>query len=566
MKRQRVSTILLSLALVSALAACSGNNGNKADHQASGSASASAGSAGSAGSATASGEEAAPADPLGKYDPPIEVSAVRPISEGTKFGEGESIDDNVWSRAYADQLGIKINYLWTTPAAQYDQKLNIAIASNDLPDIMSVNAAQLKRLVDDGQVMDLSAVYDQYGSELTKKLLGEDGGNALKSGTFDGKLYGFPKMSSGLGQADVLWVRTDWLTKLGLSEPKTMDDVQKIAEAFVKQDPDGNGKPDTYGLGATKDIFGFFGALEGFFNGYHAYPNIWVKTDDGKLAYGSVQPETKAALQKLQEMYKGGLIDKEFGTKDATKVKDAANAGKLGLFYGYFWNAGWLLDGKKTDAAMDWKPISLPSVDAEPAQAQVPFAISTYYVVKKDAKHPEAAVKLLNFDLEKLWGKSAEPEVYNADKSGNAVFEYALLYGEAPRKNLDAYLNVVKALEANDPAALNAEEKSYYDKIVSYRGGDVNFWDSEKMYGPEGSLAVIEGYAKDGAHTDDAFYGAPTQGMTDNNATLGKLQLEAFTRIMMGGSIDEFDQFVSQWNSLGGKAITDEVNAWQASQ
>ncbi|MDG0791005.1 hypothetical protein OMP38_09095 [Cohnella ginsengisoli] len=146
------------------------------------------------------------------------------------------------------------------------------------------------------------------------------------------------------------------------------------------------------------------------------------------------------------------------------------------------------------------------------------------------------------------------------------MFEYALLYGEAPRKNLDAHLNVVKALSANDPAALNAEEKSYYDKIVSYRGGDVNFWDSEKMYGPEGSLAVIEGYAKDGAHLDDAFYGAPTQGMTDNNATLGKLQLEAFTRIMMGGSVDEFDQFVSQWNSLGGKAITDEVNAWQASQ
>lgn len=563
MKRQRVGTILLSLALVSALAACSGNNGNNAENQASGSASA---SAGSTGSATASGEAETPADPLGKYDPPIEVSAVRAISEGTKFGEGESIDNNVWSRAYADQLGIKINYMWTTPAAQYDQKLNIAIASNDLPDIMSVNAAQLKRLVDDGQVMDLSAVYDKYGSELTKKLLAEDGGNALKSGTFDGKLYGIPKMSSGLGQADVLWVRTDWLKKLGLSEPKTMDDVQKIAEAFVKQDPDGNGKPDTYGLGATKDIFGFFGALEGFFNGYHAYPNIWVKTGDGKLAYGSVQPETKAALQKLQDMYKGGLIDKEFGTKDATKVKDAANAGKLGLFYGYFWNAGWLLDGKKADAAMDWKPIALPSVDAEPAKAQVPFAIGTYYVVKKDAKHPEAAVKLLNFDLEKLWGKTAEPEVYNADKSGNAVFEYALLYGEAPRKNLDAHLNVVKALSANDPAALNAEEKSYYDKIVSYRGGDVNFWDSEKMYGPEGSLAVIEGYAKDGAHLDDAFYGAPTQGMTDNNATLGKLQLEAFTRIVMGGSIDAFDQFVGQWNSLGGKAITDEVNAWQASQ
>ncbi|MBO7744581.1 extracellular solute-binding protein [Paenibacillus sp. MWE-103] len=572
MKRTSISATLLALALVLPLAACSGNDGDNGsggdggNSGGNGNAPAAANAGGNAAAPGAGGNAAAAADPLGKYETPIEVSAVRPISEGTKFNEGESIDDNVWSRAYADQLGIKVKYLWTTPAAQYDQKLNIAIASNDLPDIMPVNAAQLKRMVDDGQVADLSAAYDRYGSELTKRLLAEDGGNALKSGTFDGKLYGLPKMASGLGQADVLWLRTDWLRKLGLTEPKTMDDVRKIAEAFVKQDPDGNGKPDTYGLGVNKDIFGFFAALEGFFNGYHAYPNLWIADGSGKLAYGSVQPQVKAALQKLQEMYKSGLIDKEFGTKDAAKVKDAANAGKLGLFYGYFWNAGWLLDGKKADPAMEWKPIPLPSVDAQPAQAQVPFAISTYYVVKKDAEHPEAAIKLLNFDLEKLWGKTAEPEVYNADKNGNAVFEFALLYGEAPSKNVDAHLDVVKALDANDPAALNAEEKSYYDKIVAYRGGDDNFWDSEKMYGPEGSLAVIEGYSKDGAHLDDAFYGAPTQGMTDNNATLSKLQLEAFTRIIMGGSVDEFDRFAGQWSDLGGKTITDEVNAWQASR
>ncbi|WP_167746993.1 extracellular solute-binding protein [Cohnella luojiensis] len=558
MKAQKGIALLLSSVLVMTLAACSGGNEeNNASSTASGSAPAS-------GSPSASAS--APADPLGAYSPPIEVTAVRSITEGMKFNEGEAIDNNVWSRAYESELGIKVKYDWTTPAAQYDQKLNISIASNDLPDITPVNAAQLKRLVEDDQLEDLTSLYEQYGSELTKKIMGEDGGNAIKSATFDGKLYALPNMSSGIGQTHVLWVRTDWLEKLGLPEPKTMDDVVNTAKSFVTGDPDGNGKPDTYGLGINKDIFGFYAAMDGFFNGYHAYPNTWVKDASGKLVNGSVLPETKTALQKLQEMYKDGLLDKEFGTKDASKVSESANAGKLGMYYGYFWNVGWQQDGKNADPKMEWKPLPLPTADAEPAKAQVPFAISTYYVVKKGAENPEAAIKLLNFDLEKLWGATAQPDVYNVDKNGVATFSFALLYGEAPRKNLDAHLNVVKALESNDPSPLNAEEKLYYDNIVAYRGGDVKMWGNERMYGPEGSLSVLQGYSSNGNLVDDAYFGAPTQGMTDNKATLQKLQLETFTRIIMNGSIDEFDKFVTQWSDLGGQTITDEVNEWQATQ
>ncbi len=556
--KQGISAITASALLLSLLSACSGDNGGSPSGESS--------PAASSPNASASASASVPADPLGKYESPIRVSAVRAISEGMKFNEGESIDNNVWSRAYESELGIAVDYLWTAPAAQYDQKLNIAIATDDLPDIMPVNASQLKRLVQDGQVEDLTAVYEQYGSDFTKKIMNEDGGNALKSATFDGKLYALPSMSSGLGQTHVLWVRTDWLEKLGLPEPKTIDDVVATAEAFVARDPDGNSKADTYGLGINKDIFGFYAGMEGFFNGFHAYPNIWVKDEAGKLAYGSVRPETKAALAKLQEMYKNGWLDKEFGTKDASKVNESATSGKLGLFYGFFWNVGWLQDAKNANPDMQWKALPLPSADDQPAKAQVPFAISKYYVVKKGAKNPEAAVKLLNFGLEKLWGASAQPDVYNVDGNGLALFDYALLYGEAPRKNLDAHLHVVQALDANDPSKLNAEEKGYYDNIVAYRGGDNSLWGNERMYGEEGSLAAINGYETSGFLMDDAYFGAPTQGMTDNNATLQKLQLQAFTRIIMGGSIDEFDDFAAQWNDLGGGTITGEVNEWRASR
>jgi putative aldouronate transport system substrate-binding protein len=507
-----------------------------------------------------------PAGPLDKYDPPIEVTAVRPISEGTTFKEGEDIANNNWSRAYEEQLGIKVKYDWTVAQSQYAQKLNISIASDDLPDIFQVTAAQLKKLVEDGQLADLTELYEKYASPFAKQTLSEDGGNALLSTKFDGRMMALPKMGSGIGQSHVLWVRTDWLNKLNLPEPRTMDDFFKISEAFTTGDPDGNGAADTSGFGINRDLWGFFAAAEGYFNGYHAYPNTWIKNDSGELVYGSIQPEMKQALQKLQDLFKSGQINQEFGTRDATKVSEDANAGKVGMLYGYFWNSGWLQNGKLQDPEAEWTPYALPSVDQEAAKAQVPFAINTYYVVKKDAKHPEAAIKLLNLMLEKGYGETAEPSVYNVDAEGHTIFEYALLYGEAPLKNLNAHERVVAAFAGGDTSKLNEEEKGYYDGVVAAKNGDNNFWGVSKMYGPGGSLGVLSGYEKDGRIMDNQFFGAPTPAMGDKESTLQKMQLETFTGIIMGEPIEKFDQFVSDWKKLGGDQMTGEVNEWFKAQ
>lgn len=366
----------------------------------------------------------------------------RYLQDGIEFKEGESLENNVWSHAYEDQLGITLQYAWTTPLAQYAQKLNVSIASDDLPDLMWVDAAQLKRMVEDDMLADLTDVYANYAAEFTNKVLTDDGGSAMEAATFGGKLYGLPHIQSGYGSTEVLWVRADWLEKLGLDTPKTMEDVLNAARAFATQDPDGNGVDDTYGIGINKGLLASnnlaYAVLDGFFNAYHAYPTIWVETADG-LAYGGVQPEMKNALAELQSLYAEGVIDPEFGVKDAVKVSEDANSGKVGMFYGYFWNcaSGWLQDGKVNDPSIDWVAVPISSIDSEPASAMAPFATTYYTVVSKDCEHPEAAVKMYNLVLEKMFGATAEPEVYNATPDNIAVFNYAYSYGEPPLKNLD---------------------------------------------------------------------------------------------------------------------------------
>ena len=492
-----------------------------------------------------------------------EVTAVRPIPDDLKFPEGDSLENNIWTRQYESDLGIKLKYKWMTPVAQYEQKLNISIASGDIPDIFQVNSVQLKQLVEDDQLADLTGIYEKNASEYTKNVLNQDG-NALLSATFDGKLLAIPKMGSGLGQTNVLWVRTDWLKKLNLQEPKTMDDVIKIAQAFTENDPDGNNKKDTYGFGINKDLWGMFASLEGFFNGYGAYPNTWIEDGSGNLVNGNIMPEMKTALASLKDMFSKGYIDPEFGVKDSFKVSANVGEGKIGMLYGLFWNMGWLSDAKKANPDMTWKPFGIVGTKEGGALAQVPFPVSTYYVVNKKAANPEAIIEMLNLQLEKCFGETAEPGKYNVDQAGNPIFEYPLIYSEPPMKNVDAQVKVSKALETKDTSALNAEEKGYYDQIQAYRGGDLSGWPTEMMYGPEGSLAVINGYATNKKVYDNRYFGPPTSTMTQKDATLSQIQLQTFTDIIMNGDINQFEKYVTDWKSLGGDAITAEVNKWNS--
>lgn len=557
---KKILSIVLCLAMLISLAACGGNKEKSSDT------SKDVTTGNTDVTENNSKENDVAAEPFGKYETPIELTAVRYLSDGIEFAEGESIENNVWSRAYEEDLGIKLKYLWTTPQSQYTQKLNVSIVT-EVPDLMWVDAAQLKRMIEDDMLADLTDVYDAYKADFTDKVLHDDGGSAMQSATFNGKLYALPHIQSGYGSAEVLWIRTDWLSKLGLSEPKTMQDVLTIARAFATKDPDGNGKADTYGLAINKGLLANnnlpFAVLDGFFNSYHAYPTIWVKDKNGDLAYGGIQPEMKNALLELQSLYKEGVIDMEFGVKDASKVSEDVNAGKAGMLYGYFWNSGWLQDGVINDSEADWKAFPILSADDQAAKVMIPFATTLYTVVSKKCKNPEAAVKMYNLVLEKNFGETAEPSVYNVTKDNVAVFNYPFSYGEPPMKNLDAQTKVAKALDSGDTSELNAEEMGYYTNCKAYLDGDVNYWGNYNMYGTNGSLSVINNYIASGNTVADEFFGAPTDGMAEKNATLEKLQLETFTKIITGNAdINEYDTYVQNWLDLGGKQITDEVNQW----
>ncbi|RED89258.1 MULTISPECIES: extracellular solute-binding protein [Cohnella] len=550
-------------ALLLASAACSSAKNNAQTE----------GSASPQATATTSSQPSDSAAATGKYDPPITLTTVR-ANDTALFTEGQTMDKNAIYDAYEQDLGITLKNNWVVDTKEYDSKLKISIAANDLPDFFKVSAEDLPRLVESDMVMDLTEVFEQYASEETKKLVVSDGGKQMQSATFDGKLMAIPQTNSPFNAASFVWVRQDWLQEMNLPEPKTMQDLLQISEAFASRNTGGKGK--AFGLGLDKDQIG---SPIGFLNGYHAYPGQWVKDSSGKLVYGSTQPEVKTALKQLQDMYKAGQIDPEVAVNDNAKMLEQVSNDRVGMLFGAFWYSAAMQDAVVKDGKVtqEWGVYTIPSVDGDPAMSQVSASVASYYVVNKNAEHPEAVMKVLNQWVDALLGgKPADGDpraVYSFGKELKDMGNEAWAINPLTIFIQDLYVqggqHLGKALDTGDTSAIewSGDLKNRYDQVKKFEAGDTTFWYQVDIAGKGGAFEKMYEYSQQNRYHFDEFYGVATPTMAERGDLLKTKEQEVFTKIIIGAaSIDEFDKFVADWTKLGGDKITEEVNEWHASR
>ncbi|WP_289098233.1 extracellular solute-binding protein, partial [uncultured Bifidobacterium sp.] len=194
-----------------------------------------------------------PVDPMMKYDPVLTINIA--MSEGNfEFPEGEDYQHNDMYDLFEDTMGIHFNNIIQAPANAMKEKMQMAIATNDIPDMASVDATMLRTLINNDMIEDMTDIYNTWASDNLKEVTGQSD-NALFAPTLkDGRYMAIPRANTVADLIPILFIRSDWLEKLGLSEPKTVEEMFEIAEAFATHDPDGNGVADTYGLQMDKDL------------------------------------------------------------------------------------------------------------------------------------------------------------------------------------------------------------------------------------------------------------------------------------------------------------------------
>ena len=509
-------------------------------------------------SADAGSEAAAEEGPWYKYPETVTLTRAQETINATQWPEGDNEESNVWTRAAKDQFNIDLQNYWATDTSQYHEKINISIASQDLPDVFTVDSNQFAQVVEAGMVQPLDEAYEKNASDLLKQIMEADP-VGFDSGRVDGQLMALSKQHFGtISTLNCVWIRDDWLQNLGLSAPTTMDELVNICEKFTTEDPDGNGVDDTYGLAVDKSI----NSLLQLAPAYHANPGMWIRNAEGQIEYGSIQPEMKTALAAFQDWYSRGIISTEFGIKDGAKISEDIVSGKVGVHitgssFGYSPGTDVV---KRNGAEAVFYPYAIPSSDDEPAMLNAPWPVSRYMVVSKDCEHPEAAIRMVNLyvhEMNESLGEEYDSFAKNEVKWGATPFDV-----NNPDADYAQAVAIIDAIETGDDSKLLPDQLGKYQYVVKCRDekdpDSVGYW---TQVGPGGAYEVLKPFVDNKQYVLTEFRGVSTPTMVDKQSSLDTLETEAFTKIVMGEeSLDSFDTFVENWKALGGDDITKEMN------
>lgn len=267
-----------------------------------------------------------------KVKHPVDTSSLKenkPVEMKIVLGYAEEIpsEQNLVIQELNKLANANIIIEWT-PMVSYNDKFNVLMASNSMPDVVLVPDVKNSTF--------LYAANAGMFWELTDRIrnfseLSDINPILLKNASVDGKLYIIPRERE-LKRKMVVY-RADWAKKAGLNPPDTIEGIYNMAKAFAEGDFDGNSEKDTIGfaLGTVNNEIDCFDALVVAFGGF----NRWgIK--DNKIIPSFMTDEYLQTMKWLRKMYRENLISPDFTiTKTTQIVPDLVDKEKTGLWLAY---------------------------------------------------------------------------------------------------------------------------------------------------------------------------------------------------------------------------------------
>lgn len=286
----------------------------------------------------------------------------------------------------------------TAPWDQCWNKLNLIMSSGENIDIINADQASSpwQKWAQEGLMYDLDQyvtkekypyIYSVINSQIFKPVK-VNGKSYFIAGTHHGQDWG-------------LFIREDWLEKVGLKMPTTMEELYDVMIAFRDKDPDGNNKADTIAYQATMTDVDNFGDFDPIFHGFGGSQGGFFKdlvVRDGKVTGLDTTENTREALKFINKMYREGLVNKDF-----PQLKDVVNANAK---YLYANKAGiiWTSRAREFEEGIRKTDPNAKLTFVEPVSAKGYQFIGTQGTawwlvvgVPKVSKNPEKALEFIEF-------------------------------------------------------------------------------------------------------------------------------------------------------------------------
>lgn len=403
MKKQQLASILLCCALlVGIISGCASKTNN-----------------GTNPTTTKSSSTAVKTDPA---TGPTKLPLVKPGSATLTVA---TMDNWIATKSFSENLpvyqelekltGVKIKWE-CTPVNDYATVMQTRLAAGtNLPDIFVVPwGSNADKLGTDGISIPLNDLIPKnafYLDELLKM------NPLVKKGItgFDGKIYAYPGFGEGIitGVKDMetgvledpganinIWgpiIRKDWLEKLKLNVPTTLDEWYTVLKAFKTQDPNGNNKADEIPLSPTfglTDLYMFGNASGLYMSGLE-----WAADSNGKVFYKFIDPRFKELLTFLNKLYAEGLIDPEYASAEFSKTSEKINRNIIGAL-----SADWMSNFASYNKTLiksgvttaNWAPIKPVKNPDGKAITFKRWSIWKSTAISKDCKNPKLALQWLD--------------------------------------------------------------------------------------------------------------------------------------------------------------------------
>ena len=442
---------------------------------------------------------------------------------------------------YEDYTGIHVDWRWENNDT-YDEKFGLTLMDREnMPMILTGQADLTGNVVDaarKGAFWDLTPFLQD--KEAYPNLSQADP-DVLKALTVDGEIIGIYR-ARALGRYGLSY-RTDWAEAVGITEaPKTIEDVYDMLYKFTYEDPDGNGKDDTYGLEMTK----YTGPLD-IIQTWFGTGNEWVE-QDGKMIPVHQTAEYKEALDWLKKIYDDGLVRRDWATVDSGTFQDGCKKGEAGVFIDVIdggqriWQ--YFLDNDVKSVVDPSKSATMTLVGPINDRTLATSGFNGYYLITKAGAKTEEDVKNCLTFLDKMCDNEMmvladyglEGTNYEINEAGNIVNIWEQEAQYSPSAGLNQSLAYIPNLMSTDPVLEMEEPKKKQYEIYEYN-------EAYAVKNPAlGYLANSEVNAEVGTDIEQIIEDARTQYIC--------------------GQIDDagLEAAAQQWLDRGGDRLIEEVN------